>query len=160
MGKNSFEVPNSTNAGIYMLYNATKHKAYIGETKNFHSRALSHRQKLQKNEHVNKELQEDFNNQCEFVFAILEDIQESNERLWREKQYILAFRNKGMEVYNHETEEQIMSWYYFYVVKPDMDKIYSGFHNKFGCELLNLKKCRVDTIKKKFRSVKNDAKTQ
>lgn len=160
MGKNSFEVPNSTNAGIYMLYNATKHKAYIGETKNFHSRALSHRQKLQKNEHTNKELQKDFNDQCEFAFAILEEIEDSNERLWREKQYILAFKNKWMEVYNHETKEQILYLYYTSVVIPDMDKIYREFHNNFGCELLNLKKCRPDTIKKKFRSVKNDVKTQ
>lgn len=155
----TFEVPKSTNAGIYMLYNLTKNKIYIGETKNFHNRSLQHREMLQSNTHSNKEMQEDYNNNCEFAFVILEDVGKTIEKdklVWREKEYILAFRKKRIELYNCETTKQIIDKYIYDTLRPTLDKIYSDFREKTGCELRILKCCSENRLKTKFEKMNNE----
>lgn len=153
MKKEVFELPKSRNAGIYMLYNLTKHKVYIGKTQNFRSRATHHAQQLKNNAHSNKALQADFNNGCEFAFAILNDAGCSCDKealLFREKQYIYAFREKHIKVYNQETHEQLVNELFYHMVWPAINEIHSNFHKKFGCQIATLQRCKTSTIKEKF----------
>ncbi len=136
-----------------MLYNINNHKAYIGETTNFKNRASTHRHSLRSGVHSNDKLQEDYDNNCEFAFVILEDLGNSCDRdtlLFREKDYILAFLKKRIAVYNKETKDQLVSHYFWRLLSPVMDDIYHDLRKQLGCEILTLRTCRPDTLRDKF----------
>lgn len=136
-----------------MIYNISKHKAYIGETSNFHRRATTHNNSLLNNKHQNKDLQNDFNDGCEFSFAILEDMGKDfnrEELLCKEKQYIFAFRDKYIKTYNKETDEQLRYGLFYDFVLPSIRNIQSDFYNNFGCYLPTLAICSSNTLKEKF----------
>lgn len=157
MKENIFEIPKSNGTGIYMIYNADKHKAYIGQTTNFKQRATMHRQQLIAGTHSNKEMQDDFNNGCKFAFAILETKEnniDSSKLLLREKQYIYAFRDKSIKTYNQETNEQIKQNLFYDMVLPEITKIYKRFHSDFGCELAQIPYCKYETIINKCKKQK------
>ena len=137
-----------------MLYNLTKHKAYIGKTMNFHSRAVQHKNHLLCNTHPSKSMQSDFNNGDEFCFVILEDmgICDKEDVLKREKQYIFAFRDKYIKIYNHETIEQLKHGLFFDMVCPTIDRIRSDFQKNFGCPMASLERCSTNTLKEKFNT--------
>jgi hypothetical protein len=146
-------IPKSTNAGIYMLYNLDTHRVYIGETQNFHSRALQHRYLLRSKSHSNVEMQQDYSNGCKFAFAILEDVGKSYSRDYlrsRERQYIYAFRRKYVAVYNHETTEQLRDLLFFDMVFPTIDNIQKDLRKSLGCYINQLCYCSQQTIVDKF----------
>ena len=149
MKEKIFEIPKCKKSGIYMIYNLHKHKAYIGQTHNFYQRATMHRQQLNAGIHPNNELQNDFNNGCEFVFAILELISKRTDArylLLKEKQYIFAFREKYIKTYNKETDDQIKNNLFYDMVLPEITKIHKSIHTKFGCELAHFPYCKPETI--------------
>lgn len=150
MKENIFEIPKSNKSGIYMIYNVDLNKVYIGQTNNFYQRASFHKQQLLSDSHFNHELQDDFNNGCKFSFTILENLNNKDEMLLREKQYIYAFREKSVKTYNQETNEQIKDKLFFAIVCPEIDKLHSEFHNNFGCNIALLQKCKPDTLINKF----------
>ena len=144
MKDNVFEIPKSKESGIYMIYNVELNKVYIGQTNNFYQRASSHLSQLLSGTHSNNELQNDFNNGYRFAFAILEVV-EKDKLLLKEKQYIYAFRKKSIKTYNQESTEQIKNKLFYEIVCPEIDKLHRDFHNKFGCNIALLVKCKPET---------------
>ncbi len=51
----------STQQGVYILFFYDQDKVYIGSTKNIYRRLIQHRFELNKNKHINKDLQECYN---------------------------------------------------------------------------------------------------
>ena len=138
-----FDIPNTTNGGIYMLFNLRLRKTYIGQTKNFQQRAMYHLSRLRHNLHSNKELQADFNNGDEFMFVILEDFGDKCEHIdlqLIELEYMYAFRRKTMKLYNHETTTQIEQLLFWRVLFPVIDGIQKRLRSGFGCQLATLER--------------------
>ena len=75
---------------------------------------------------------------------------EKGKLLEREEMYILAFRDKCNCVYNSATTEQIIDSYVWKYLNPIKEHIYREFHKNYGCEILTLKYCNSDTIRRKF----------
>lgn len=148
-----FEIPKNKNAGVYMLYNITQRKIYVGCTSNFNRRATQHRKDLRAERHSNKKMQEDYNKGCEFAFAILEEYEKFDKDFLREREKlnILAFRDRRIEVYNHDTDEYIMYQYINNLFKPIKNEVYRNFHNLYGLEITSLVCCKPDTIRAKFQ---------
>ena len=156
MKKEAFEIPKSKNAGIYMLYNMDKHKAYIGQTTNFSKRATEHKNQLFANSHSNKELQKDVNEGDDFFFVILENMGKACKRedaLLMEKKYMLAFRDRCVHLYNRETIEQLKGALFYDMVLPSVNKIQNELRWKFQCHLLSLQRCKKSTLKEKFNRI-------
>jgi hypothetical protein len=151
--KEVFKIPQNTNAGIYMLYNATNHRAYIGQTSNFHNRATMHKQNLLSNTHHNKKLQNDFNSGHGFIFVILEEVLDSDncdELKLREKQYIFAFLDRYIKLYNHETSNQVKEYLFYHMIHTVTDKIRMDFSKKFSCQIGSLERYSKKTLEEKF----------
>ena len=83
-------------AGIYCIKCEVNNKIYVGQSKNIEQRWKHHKANLEKGEHINRELQKDYNEYGidAFVFTILETIQNTNnlqkelfarEKYWGEK---------------------------------------------------------------------------
>lgn len=72
-------------AGIYCIRCEINDKIYVGQSKNIGNRWKQHKTSLEKDEHINHELQEDYNNYGldAFVFSVLEII-ENNDNLQKQ----------------------------------------------------------------------------
>lgn len=153
MVKDCFEIPESTNAGIYMLFNINNKKVYIGQTTNFQRRAIQHSYQLLNNEHLNKKVQSDFNNGMEFCFVILEEVKEDctkEELRILELQYIYTFHFKYMKLYNQESIEQTKDLLFHIMVRQEQDRIRRNLRETLGCPVPLLKHCGIKRLKEKF----------
>lgn len=154
--KAAFSIPRNKNGGVYMLYNISNHRVYIGETHNFRERAQQHSCNLKGNKHSNKELQQDYNSGNEFVFVVLEDMGKlcsDKDLTIREEQYIAAFLDKYVKLYNHETRESIREKLYFDIVTPSVWDIQKELAKLFHSPIPSLRNCRADTIKSKLENI-------
>ena len=154
MNSKDFEVTKNKNAGIYMLYNITEHKAYIGCTSNLSTRAMQHRCRLRAGKHGNKKLQEDYNKGCEFVFAVLEEIEKGNKDLLleRESLHILTFHARDVFLYNHSDIHDII---FNYIIRkfqfPIEREIAENFRNRYGSSIKALKTLVPSELKQALR---------
>ena len=75
---------------IYQIRNLINNKIYIGSAINFSKRCYNHRALLRKNKHHSKHLQSSWNKYGEenFVFEILEKIEDKNKLIEREQFYL------------------------------------------------------------------------
>ena len=98
-------------SGIYIISNKINEKIYIGESLDIYRRwHKEHLPQLRKNQHYNKELQNDFNKYGEknFSFGVLERYSEDNPITTKariiilESYYVTAFKKSGFELYNSE----------------------------------------------------------
>lgn len=144
-------MPESTGGGIYMLLNTNNHRIYIGKTSDFHERARAHFYQLRSGTHPNKEMQADFNEGCGFIFSILENMDSDPENMsLRENQYIFAFLYRYINLYNHETREQIGKRLFWDMVSPVSDKIHSDFQKRYKMPMASIRMCSLKTLKEKF----------
>jgi hypothetical protein len=75
---------------IYMIENITKKRAYIGMSGHYETRISSHKSLLELGKHACVEMQKDYSNGDEFVFVLLENNSEKENRE-REIFYIEKF---------------------------------------------------------------------
>ena len=80
-------------SGIYKIYNIKSKRYYIGQSIDVAHRIKTHKKELKKNIHVNKDLQQDFNNYGE-EFFIFEKIHSC------EVEFLNAMEQYFMEKYN------------------------------------------------------------
>lgn len=147
----NIEAPESTNSGIYMLYNLTNHKIYIGQTENIQKRAKQHKQLLESNLHSNKDLQTDYNSGCDFAFVVLEMCESGQKYLLvKELQYIYAFRDKGVKLYNKESKEKAQERLFYEMVFPSVRLIQQDFTRSFHITLAAMSRAKPETLIKKF----------
>lgn len=152
MSNTIYSIPKSKQSGIYMIYNMTNHKAYIGQTSNFKKRAIQHSMNLYSGKHSNKELQKDYDNGCQFAFTILENtIDNHSFLLLREKMYMYAFLRKYIKLYNHETEQDLKDSLFSDFVYPEIDNIHTLFHENFKCPISNFHQCKPETVLSKIQ---------
>lgn len=87
--------------GIYEIENLVNNKFYIGSTTNFKKRFSSHRSQLNRNKHINKQLQRDWLEFGEenFKFTIVKEVLEE-KNLPNEEYLQMEFRKKKSEIYN------------------------------------------------------------
>lgn len=84
-------------SGIYVIRNNVNGKVYVGSTKNFYNRKLTHFKLLKENKHWNIRLQRSFNVHGEehFEFEIIERIPYEKELIIeRENYFILTMKSK------------------------------------------------------------------
>lgn len=80
------------NGGVYKITNILNNKCYIGSTTSFNTRFNSHKHFLRKNKHPNSHLQNAWNlyGENNFVFEILEKIEDPNEEILLQKEQYFA----------------------------------------------------------------------
>ena len=76
--------------GIYKIQNTASGLCYIGQSIDIELRLQQHLNNLRKGNHINKKLQEDFNEShfSNFIFTPLEELQDSFDLFTRERFYI------------------------------------------------------------------------
>lgn len=151
MGK-LYGKPKESESGVYMILNINSRKIYIGQTQNFRSRFNQHFNSLKNGTHQNEELQQDYNEGDEFVFCILEKLKTHNAEklLLREKFYVLAFYDKGIELYNKVTKEKVLEMLCYDLIYRNAWNISETFYKKYRINLASLYMCKPETLKKKF----------
>lgn len=89
-------------SAIYCILNTRNNKSYIGSAVNVYGRFHSHLSLLKDNKHKNIYLQRSFNkNNNDFIFIILEFVNDKNELINREQYYIDLFKSHcSLEGYN------------------------------------------------------------
>ena len=89
-------------AGIYTIENRKTGRVYIGSSINIQGRIRTHFGQLQRNEHPNKFLQSSFNKHGgqNFVWDILERVEDPNELLIREQYWIDLSKNEESRLFN------------------------------------------------------------
>ena len=87
------------NSGIYLIFNKTNQKIYVGSTSNFNKRWSQHIATLQNNKHSNSHLQRSWNKYREenFIFTVWEEC--SIEELFNREQYYLDTLKPSYNVY-------------------------------------------------------------
>lgn len=114
MTKQNIEVPDVKVGGVYALINTDKNKIYIGESNNIRSRAKAHINLLKAGKHINKGLQQDYNNGENFDFVVLQVIPgafNSEKRLCIEDYYIECCRIQKIELYNNNDKNTKESFF-------------------------------------------------
>lgn len=74
--------------GVYIIWNWSKQKAYIGSSGDATNRLSAHWRLLKKKIHRNRDLQSDYTNKDGFSFEILEVVQDSRNLKQIEQYYI------------------------------------------------------------------------
>lgn len=89
-------------SGIYTITNLVNNKIYIGSAINLSNRKSTHFYKLRNNTHGNPHLQNAFNKYKEenFVFEVLELVDNCSILTNIEQKYIDEYRNKNIKLYN------------------------------------------------------------
>lgn len=90
-------------SGIYYIKCIQNGCIYIGQSKGIYHRLKQHRAVLSRNEHSNKQMQEDFNNGCDFVSGIIQEVDFKTTRYYKEVLeglYIIEFMQSGCKLYN------------------------------------------------------------
>lgn len=93
---------------VYTITNTVNGKTYVGETTWKHRRWTQHKKELEKNNHCNPRLQEDYNGFGEeaFVYEIYKEVEKDKDLLvLEEKNAIKDLISQGKEVYNRTKEE-------------------------------------------------------
>lgn len=89
--------------GVYKITNLSNGRIYIGSTVRFKQRAMSHRNDLLMNRHLNRFLQNDFN-KCgsdNFLFEVVEVVPgDKKDRSSREQHFLDQFYDKQKNCYN------------------------------------------------------------
>lgn len=103
MAKNNFTIPKYDGAGIYMILNIYEMKAYIGQSKNMHHRALNHKNKLKNSKHCISELNNAYKNNY-LYFLIVHKVENANLNALKllEKIYMLQCLDEGINLYNKQ----------------------------------------------------------
>lgn len=137
-----FNIPQENTKGIYAIVNIKKMRCYIGSSSKIKSRAAQHINDLKSNKHANRFLQEDFDNNAEFDFLILELVECSKEVLnAKEKMYMLESLKNGFELYNlmpssknSSQEEWIKQHLIWYLLSQNNTKnnLIKSFKNFYG----------------------------
>lgn len=146
-------IPKSTDCGIYMLMNISNHRVYIGETHNFKQRAQTHLGQLRSKKHSNEQLQSDFDDGCDFIFTILENMGsycETEKRTMRERLYIYSFRDRGVKLYNQDTREHLEKRLFMDMISPSVREIQRNFRKKYRIPLAAIWMCKVNALKERF----------
>lgn len=143
-------IPKTKEAGIYMIFNLDNKKTYIGATKNLHDRARKHAYDLKAKRHQSKEMQNDFSLGNRMRFVVLERVESniSNEEIRnREWLYMLAFDDKGYELYNKkESIKQIKKLLFYCFVKKEMHKIQRKLYEDMGIHLYGMRWSKAETV--------------
>lgn len=95
-------MPEEDTPCIYSIYNIVSKMYYIGQTKNFYKRKMSHIILLRKNSHKNTHLQNSWNFYGEenFIFEIIDICDDVKERNVKEVDYIKKFNSLSPNGYN------------------------------------------------------------
>lgn len=102
-----------TTGGIYKIENLITGKIYIGKSKNIKSRLNQHKQALNKNNHINMILQNDWNEYGEnnFKFDVLKYTNNNKKLLYYESYYADKYSSEGLynvgKLYNHNAIKYI-----------------------------------------------------
>jgi group I intron endonuclease len=88
-------------SGIYRIFNKINEKIYIGSAVHLNNRKINHFHALQNNRHRNKHLQRAYNKYKKenFIFEILEYVDDKNKLIEREQWWIDKYWNKKV-LYN------------------------------------------------------------
>lgn len=83
-------------SGIYQIRNLVNNKIYIGSSKNLYKRKVNHFYELRLNKHCNAYLQNSYNFYSEenFIFEVIEFIEDENNTLKIEQYWLDRFFNK------------------------------------------------------------------
>jgi group I intron endonuclease len=109
------QLPNGDIKGIYAIYGIETNKIYIGSSMNVKTRITTHRSSLRYNNHIVKQLQNDFNKYGEdkFIFGVVEIYNNIPEFILRtkEQQFIDMFDKNILynQVFNVLSENNIMN---------------------------------------------------
>lgn len=97
------------NPCIYAIINNNNFRIYVGESKKPMIRFAQHESTLKAGVHANKELQRDYDNGDSFTFLKLRDYEEDETETIRYYELLCMdmCREKGIELYNSETPEQV-----------------------------------------------------
>lgn len=97
-----FYIPQYDKAGIYVVINRTKTKAYVGQSVNIKKRAIQHKTGIRRGNHSVKEINKDSDD--EFTFLVLhkfyDDNIPKNKLDFYEKIYMFTLASAGFELYN------------------------------------------------------------
>lgn len=90
----NYSIQELKNAGVYSIVHLESGRRYIGSTKSFHYRMLTHRATLNKGAHDNRVLQEAWNlyGKEAFSFEILEIVLDKDLRIEREQYWMDFYR--------------------------------------------------------------------
>lgn len=98
-----FEIPKTTNAGIYAIVNWEDFSCYVGSTRNLNQRAMQHKMQLKRGEHGVAKMQEakDKNRILRFVILREFDFDISKfDLLLAEYCYMLEMKYNCFDLYN------------------------------------------------------------
>jgi len=104
---------NEVSGGIYIIENLITGKIYVGKSKNIKTRLKQHKQALNKNYHVNMDLQNDWNECGEnnFKFDILKYTNDNKKLLYYESYYADKYSREVLynvgKLYNHNAIKYI-----------------------------------------------------
>lgn len=125
-------------SGIYAIWNINKNKFYIGSSKNVKQRAMNHKTKLNKNKHPIKELQQDYNNNDNFILFLITEVKNCRDLRYFENIAIKQFGsdikgyNKGIISADITSEENAIKWAHAHI-----DNYYNYSNNKEKEDILN-----------------------
>lgn len=104
--ENLFNKAEKGEAGVYLMYNITSHKAYIGRSNNMRKRIYTHFSSLINMNHINQTMIKDYIKGNRFVCFSLMISEYEGEEKEMEPFYIMSFRDYaeeyGVRMYNYQ----------------------------------------------------------